>query len=242
MIRLALAISAAALLAAAPVGGRAAAQTGGKARGAKAAAPSSSSPAAPAGKPGAGGAEDNNRKKADPRAKRKRGPARPKAMAGGGPYEITAQGQKGKIIPFPSEATAVTKAFAEHRRTQLADAEHAARDAQQKDRWHSVLFELRDLDSRADPESCFWRVLAYYRLGELRPARQLRESCQFNQHDDVALDAEDVASVALQPGAGRVEVRTTSGEIVEDPRTAAVAAKPIVNDGAYSGPAPARFQ
>src|SRR5262249_42019097 len=89
----------------------AAAEAGGKGKAA--------TPSAAAGKKGTGkdkgsdGAADDDKKKADPRGKRRR-PARPKAMAGGGPYEITAQGAKGKIVPFPSEAAAVTKAFADH--------------------------------------------------------------------------------------------------------------------------------
>ena len=78
------------------------------------------------------------------------------------------------MTPFPSFAPHAKKALAQNRRDQLIDAEQAARADRQSDRWWTVLFHLRELDSRNDPEACFWRVVAYYRLGELARARALR--------------------------------------------------------------------
>jgi hypothetical protein len=78
------------------------------------------------------------------------------------------------IEQFPSDSKAVKKAFDETRRDQLDDAEKAARDGKTPDRWRSVLFALRGLPERTDPEACFWRVLAFYRLGELARARCAR--------------------------------------------------------------------
>jgi hypothetical protein len=110
-----------------------------------------------------------------------------------------------QITPFPHDQAAVAKAFAQQRRQQLADAEKAARAAQQNDRWQTVLFEIRDLDSRSDPEACFWRVVAYYRMGQLDRARTMRGTCELPASDATALEAEDAAAFAAQqsePGAG----------------------------------------
>jgi hypothetical protein len=145
------------------------------------------------------------------RAPSKRGPAH----AGESRATGTATPQ---ITPFPRDQAAVAKAFAQQRRQQLADAEKAARAAQQSDRWQAVLFEIRDLDSRSDPEACFWRVVAYYRMGQLERARTMRGTCELPTGDASALEAEDAAAFAAQqsePGTGSP-----------------------VNLAAYAGPAP----
>jgi len=54
-----------------------------------------------------------------------------------------------------------------------------------------VLFDLRDLDSRSDPEGCFWRLVAYYRLGQIERARQVRQTCELPSRDQAILEAED---------------------------------------------------
>ena len=95
------------------------------------------------------------------------------------------------VTPFPSFAGHAQKALAQNRRDQLIDAEQAARAARQPDRWMTVLFHLRELDSRNDPEACFWRVVAYYRLGELARARALRASCEPPPAVQAVLDNED---------------------------------------------------
>jgi hypothetical protein len=107
------------------------------------------------------------------------------------------------IEQFPSDSKAVRKAFDETRRDQLADAEKAARDGKTPDRWRSVLFALRGLPERTDPEACFWRVLAFYRLGELTRARALRESCDLTAKESGALNNED-ATAAGVPEMGTV--------------------------------------
>ena len=72
------------------------------------------------------------------------------------------------LTPFPSHAGAAKKALAQNRRDQLDDAEKAARAPEQAERWQTVLFHLRDLDARSDSEGCFWRLVSYYRLGQIR--------------------------------------------------------------------------
>ena len=182
-------------------------------------------------------AAKKKKKAPDPRSKQR--PARPKALAGAHPISQ----DSAKIIAFPTDAAAVSKAFADNRRTQLADAERVARSSYQKDRWRTVLFELRDLDSPADPEACFWRVVAYYRLGELRQARQIRQGCQFGGREDASLDGEDATSAALQPASALPELRSASGEREESPRgPGGERLEPVVNENAYGGAAPARFR
>jgi signal transduction histidine kinase len=66
------------------------------------------------------------------------------------------------VTPFPSFAPHARKALAQNRRDQLIDAEEAARASKASDRWSTVLFHLRELDSRNDPEACFWRVVAFH--------------------------------------------------------------------------------
>ena len=72
----------------------------------------------------------------------------------------------------------------------------------QPDRWWTVLFHLRELDSRNDPEACFWRVVAYYRLGELARARALRGMCEPPPAVQAVLDNEDAMSIDAAAGRG----------------------------------------
>jgi hypothetical protein len=62
-----------------------------------------------------------------------------------------------------------------------------------------VLFHLRDLDSRSDPEGCFWRLVAYYRLGQIERARQVQQTCELPSRDLAILEAEDAEAASLQP-------------------------------------------
>src|SRR5579871_815668 len=95
------------------------------------------------------------------------------------------------LTPFPSQAGATKKALAQNRRDHLDDAEKAARGPEQGERWQNVLFHLRDLDARSDSEGCFWRLVAYYRLGQLERARALRAGCDFVPKDAALIEAED---------------------------------------------------
>jgi hypothetical protein len=131
------------------------------------------------------------------------------------------------VTPFPSFAGHAQKALAQNRRDQLIDAEQAARAVKQPDRWMTVLFHLRELDSRNDPEACFWRVVSYYRLGELTRARALRASCEPPPGVQAVLDNEDAISMTLQPVAALPEM-VAAGE-----RPPA----PVANPDAYAGPA-----
>ena len=142
--------------------------------------------------------------------------------------EINAEAQ---VTPFPSQASAVKKAFAANRRDQLKDAETSARQADEKDRWQTVLFHLRELDSRTDGEACFWRVVSFYRLGELARARRIRDSCTLSVKDETSLDVEDALSASLQPVAALPEL--AAGEAPP---------APVPNPSPYAGPAPARFE
>jgi hypothetical protein len=134
------------------------------------------------------------------------------------------------VVAFPTQATHVKKAFAQNRRDSLDDAERAARADQQADRWWTVLFHLRSLDSRNDPEACFWRVVAYYRLGELARARALRSNCELPTADGPLLDSEDAMSSSLQPAAALPEMLAAGKKAPE----------PIVNPARYAGQAPPR--
>jgi hypothetical protein len=115
------------------------------------------------------------------------------------------------IEAFPTEGNAVKKAFAETRRDQLADAEKAARDTKSPDRWRTVLFMLRGLSERTDSEACFWRVLAFYRLGEIPRARTLREGCELPSKDSAVLNTEDVTASGI-PQMGTVAVDDGFGQ------------------------------
>lgn len=149
---------------------------------------------------------------------------RPGALTVNVGHEIN---EDAKVTPFPSFAPHAKKALAQNRRDQLIDAEQAARADRQTDRWWTVLFHLRELDSRNDPEACFWRVVAYYRLGELARARNLRAACEPPPAVQTILDSEDALSTTLQPVAALPEM-TAAGE---KPPT------PVPNPDPYSGPA-----
>ena len=149
---------------------------------------------------------------------------RPGALTVNVGHEINADAH---VTPFPSFAPHAKKALAQNRRDQLVDAEQAARAERQADRWWTVLFHLRELDSRNDPEACFWRVVSYYRLGELAKARALRGACEPPQSVQTALDAEDALSTTLQPVSALPEMAAAG----EKPPA------PVVNADPYSGPA-----
>ena len=149
---------------------------------------------------------------------------RPGALTVAVGHEIN---EDAKVTPFPSFAGHAQKALAQNRRDQLVDAEQAARAERQADRWWTVLFHLRELDSRNDPEACFWRVVAYYRLGELAKARALRGACEPPQPVQTALDAEDALSTTLQPVSALPEMAAAG----EKPPA------PVVNADPYGGPA-----
>ena len=102
------------------------------------------------------------------------------------------------LTPFPSHAGAAKKALAQNRRDQLDDAEKAARAPAQAERWQTVLFHLRDLDARADSEGCFWRLVSYYRLGQIERARSLRPACEIAPKDAAIIEAEDEQAARLQ--------------------------------------------
>ena len=144
------------------------------------------------------------------------------------------------IEAFPTEWNAVKKAFAETRRDQLLDAEKAARDAKSPDRWRTVLFALRGLPEHADPEACFWRVLSFYRLGEIPRARTLREGCELPSKDSAVLNTEDVTAsgipqmgtVAVDDGFGPPQGATNAKAEVPPPPAVDPASAP------YTGPSP----
>ncbi len=129
------------------------------------------------------------------------------------------------LTPFPSQADATKKALAQNRRDQLDDAERAARAPQQAERWQTVLFHLRDLDARADSEGCFWRLIAYYRLGQIERARSLRPSCELTPKDGGTIDAEDQQAARLQAGGALADTGPA----------------PVGNLAPYSGDGPAKI-
>jgi hypothetical protein len=133
------------------------------------------------------------------------------------------------LTPFPSQADATRRALAQNRRDLLADAEKAARgSAAGDDRWQTVLFHLRDLDARSDSEGCFWRLVAYYRLGQIQRARQVRDTCELPPRDLALLEAEDAEAAALQPPLAVAQV--------DHPPA------PVVNPAPYAGAPPTRFE
>ena len=118
------------------------------------------------------------------------------------------------LTPFPSHAGAAKKALAQNRRDQLNDAEKAARSPDQAERWQTVLFHLRDLDARADSEGCFWRLVSYYRLGQIERARTLRQACDLLPKDAGIIEAEDEQAERAQPAgtlADKEQAPTTAG-------------------------------
>jgi hypothetical protein len=146
------------------------------------------------------------------------------------------------IEQFPTDGKAVKKAFAETRRDQLLDAEKAARDAKSPDRWRTVLFMLRGLPERTDSEACFWRVLAFYRLGEIPRARTLREGCDLPSKDSAVLNSEDVTASGV-PQMGTVAVDDGFGPPPGGPvkaKAEASATPPPVDPASlpYTGPSP----
>jgi hypothetical protein len=141
--------------------------------------------------------------------------------------EIKTISDDGKIIPFPSNAGAVKKAFSQVRRDQLGDAERSARAPKEDDRWWTVLFHLRSMDSRNDPEACFWRAIAFYRMGEISRARNTRQFCE----TEAALGDEDALSASLQPMAALPEMQQPG-----DPKPT-----PVANLSPYAGPGPTKI-
>jgi hypothetical protein len=131
------------------------------------------------------------------------------------------------ITPFPSQAAATKRALAQNRRDMLVDAEKAARGSSVDDRWQTVLFSLRDIDARSDPEGCFWRLVAYYRLGQIERAREIRDKCELPQRDLSMLEAEDAQAASLQPPMAMAE---------KDHAPA-----PVANPAPYSGASPTRI-
>jgi hypothetical protein len=128
------------------------------------------------------------------------------------------------LTPFPSHAGAAKKALAQNRRDQLDDAEKAARAPEQAERWQTVLFHLRDLDARSDSEGCFWRLVSYYRLGQIERARSLRPACELAAKDAAIIEAEDEQAAGLQ----------SAGTLADkDPA-------PVGNLAPYAGAGPAR--
>lgn len=144
--------------------------------------------------------------------------------AGGGSTETI--NDNVKLTPFPSHPEAAKKALSQNRRDQLDDAEKAARGGDQADRWQTVLFHLRNLDARSDPEGCFWRVVAYYRLGQMERARSLRQSCELGGKDASLIEAEDEQAARLQPPTALAD---------KEPPT------PVANPAPYAGPGPTRL-
>jgi hypothetical protein len=137
-----------------------------------------------------------------------------------------------QVTAFPSHAAAAQKALAQNRRDSLEDAEKAARAEHQEDRWQTVLFHLREFDARSDAEACFWRVLAYYRLGEMARARTIRQLCTLTSKEEAALDTEDGLCGTLQPASVLPEMMAAG----ERPPA------PVANPAPYGGAPPARVE
>jgi hypothetical protein len=161
----------------------------------------------------------------DARGKSARAP-RPKVAGGLHPVSDV------QVTPFPSHAAAAQKALAQNRRDSLESAERAARAEHQDDRWQTVLFNLREFDARSDAEACFWRVLAYYRLGEMARARSIRQLCTLGSKEEAALDTEDGLCGTLQPASAMPEMLAAG----EHPPA------PVPNPAPYAGAAPARLE
>jgi hypothetical protein len=176
------------------------------------------------------------------KTKRVRAPVPVKAVAGATrPHRVSDSTAKITAFPQKGEGPAVDRAFAEHRREQIADAEKAARAAKQDDRWRTVLFYIRDLDSRTDPEACFWRVVAYYRLGEIGRARSIRRGCEIPARDAATLDDEDASAARLQPPTALPELKL-AGELDEEGRPTGAGQEPVANSEPYTGQPPTRYK
>lgn len=130
------------------------------------------------------------------------------------------------LTPFPSHAGAAKKALSQNRRDQLEDAERTARAPEQAERWQTVLFHLRDLDARADSEGCFWRLISYYRLGQIERARSLRPGCELAPKDGGIIESEDEQAARLQ----------AAGTLAE------TGPAPIGNLAPYAGDAPTKIE
>jgi hypothetical protein len=135
-----------------------------------------------------------------------------------------------KVTAFPSHPDAAAKALAQNRRDLLQDAEKAAREPDQKDRWNTVLFHIREIDGRSDPEVCFWRVIAYYRLGQVARAASIRANCQLDKQEQTTLDVEYALAANLQPAAALPDMLAAG----ETPPA------PVENPAAYGGAGPTR--
>jgi hypothetical protein len=148
-------------------------------------------------------------------------------IAAAGPHTVN---ENIKVVAFPSHPDAAAKALAQTRRDRLEDAEKAARAPQQADRWNTVLFAIREIDGRADAEACFWRVIAYYRLGQVARAASIRSNCQLDKKEETALDTEYAMSANLQP-VGALPEMLAAGETPPPP---------VENPAAYGGAGPTR--
>jgi len=183
---------------------------------------------------------------ATPAPKRRRIGANPAYVVGDGSAHFI-DDTAPKIVAFPHDAKAVDKAFAENRRDQLVDAEKAARAEMQPDRWRTVLFMLRGLHERMDPEACFWRVLAFYRLGETDRARAVRDNCELPSKDSATLNGEDAVSTGV-PAIGTVPredqfaAAGAGGAPAKPADKDKSAAPPTAEAPPYTGPSPQRYK
>jgi hypothetical protein len=187
-------------------------------------------------------------KEIDPEAAPKPAAAK-KRKVGGGPIYVLGGGTGAhhidenapKIRAFPQEAAAVDKAFAETRRDQLVDAERTARAPKQADRWRTVLFSLRGLDDHIDPETCFWRILSFYRLDEVARARAVRQACELPSKDSIVLNGEDTMAAGTPiMGAEPEPTGGTTGTTGENKPAGAPTGPPPVPP--YTGPSPQRYK
>jgi hypothetical protein len=190
--------------------------------------------AAPPAATAEGGAKPGSKTK-KVRATKRRHTGAPKAAAR--QYDPRLPNGTLKLPSSPGEQAALSQALAEHRREQIADADRAARAPTQSDRWTTVLFAIRDLDSHNNPEACFWRAVAYYRMGELVKARKTRQLCELPARDSESLDKEDAAAASLQPPSALPELRM-AGELDGEGRPRADAPTPVANPERYAGPSP----
>jgi hypothetical protein len=146
------------------------------------------------------------------------------------------------VSPFAPTTREVARAFEGERRKQLGYAEEAARAAETNDRWNTVLFHLSGLASETYPEACFWRVMAYYHLGDVTRGDSVRAFCELPNADAVALGHErERATAAAGPQPTMPELRA-AGLIQPAPGGGAQGA-PAGSGGGdlpYTGPSPTR--